>query len=281
MKPTTLLDPNGPLADALARNFGLDKSDATAVLSAVVPDLSRAVERNTLNRGGIADLVATLGRADYQSALDPQFPLASPAVAESGIPVLETILGNKDKSRAVAQHAARASGVDAAQIRQMLPAIATLVMGALGKSAGSQFDRILGEVRAMPGSPLSIPGEAAARSAHDPAVTRSGGGVGEQRPLPVPGQVPDLRRKSNPYEDFSDVIRRGGTRLPPESRSPRTGQDSAPTQGGSLDSIIRDILGGSLGFENRGFLGWVMRAVVMRYGWQILQWMLRRFLYGR
>ncbi len=283
MQNANILDPRGPMADALARGFGLDKTDASKVLAALAPELSRAVERNTLNRGGIADLIATLGQADYQKALDPDFPLSSPGVRDSGIPALETIFGNKDASRAVADRAARASGVDASLIRQMLPAIATLAMGALSKTAGNQIDNILAQVQAMPGSPLPLPGGAPQRPAPSIApapAPRTGNGVGHQQPLPVPGHIPDLGRTSNPYEDLSDVIRRGGTRLP-QSRGPRPGESSPAPSGGSLDSVIRDILGGSFGFENRGFLGWLLRAVVLRYGWQILQWLMRRFLSAR
>jgi hypothetical protein len=76
------------------------------------------------------------------------------------------------------------------------------------------------------------------------------------------------------YDDLSDVIRRGGTSVP---------NSGGPSGGGtgSLGGTIRDILGGLLGFKNRGFLGWLFQAVILPMALRMIQSVLRRVLTGR
>jgi hypothetical protein len=47
--------------------------------------------------------------------------------------------------------------------------------------------------------------------------------------------------------------------------------------GGGLWSVVRRVIGSALGFGNRGILGWLVRLIVMRWGWRLLQ----RVLLGR
>jgi hypothetical protein len=51
--------------------------------------------------------------------------------------------------------------------------------------------------------------------------------------------------------------------------------------GSMLWNIVRQILGGALGFQSKGIMGWIIRTVLMRYGWQILRTILGRGLFGR
>lgn len=283
----------------LARSFGLDRSQTAAVLEAVVPQLTRRMERNTLNRGGVADLIATLGKANYAKALAPDAPLDSDAVQSAGIEVLDNVLWSKDASRGVAQRAARETGVSNDIIKQMLPAIAAMIMGGLSQKAGGFLEELASQFGGSQ-QRLPVPGEGqpgAARPAYtgqDSDVTapsappaqpmpRGAGDVGTQRPLPIPGDIPGgFGRDENPYGDLTDIIRRGGRNVPRDSlpRSPGGGIE-LPQGGGSLDTIIRDILGGVLGFQSKGFIGWLVRLILVRWGWGFLQSILRRIFLGR
>ena len=97
----------GGAANALARTFGVEPAAAEAVLKSVVPQLSQRIERNTLSRGGVADLVGALGKASQHDYLANPQALGSPAVTQDGIGFLDQILWSKDKSRAVAHQAAQ------------------------------------------------------------------------------------------------------------------------------------------------------------------------------
>ncbi len=260
----------GQVVGNLAQSFGIDRDKAAAVLAAVVPELTRNMERQSFNRGGIADLVAALGKADYSKTLKPDAPLTSPSVSEVGVEALDTILWSKDRSRSVAHRAARDTGVDETLIKSMLPAIAAVVMGGIASKAGGALQTIAGEVGA-------------------PVAKAADIDVGEQRPLPVPGERPGMGRANNPYGDLSDIIRRGGTRIPggAPKRAPSGGNGNGgggidlPSGGGNLDTIIRDLLGGIAGFQSKGVLGWIIRYFLVRWGWNFIQSILRRLLTGR
>jgi hypothetical protein len=261
----------GRVVGNLSQSFGLDRKQTADVLAAVVPELSYNMERQSFNRGGIADLVAALGRADYEKTLAADAPLTSPAVEKAGIEALDTVLWSKDRSRTVAHRAARETGVDENLIKQMLPAIAALVFGGIDSKTGNTLQAIAGEVGASP-------------APRAPEID-----IGDQRPLPVPGDRPGPARKTNPYGDLSDIIRRGGTRIPdggstPAPRAPSGGNGGKiqlPQGGGSLDKIIRDLLGGAAGFQSKGILGWIIRYFLVRWGWNFIQSILRRLLGGR
>lgn len=259
----------GQVVGNLSQSFGIDRQQAAAILSAVVPELAFNMERQSFNRGGLADLVAALGKADYSAFLAPGTSLTSPAVQQAGIGALDTLLWSKDRSRTVAHRAARASGVDEALIRRMLPSIAALVMGGIDSKVGGTLQSIAGEVGAAP------------------VVTAADIDVGDQRPLPIPGERSSSGRSSKPYGDLPDIIRRGGTRIP-GGEAPREpsgkgqgGSIELPPGGGSLDSIIRDVLGGIVGFQSKGVIGWIIRFILVRWGWGFIQSILRRLLTGR
>jgi len=259
-----LSGPQGQQAiENMAASFGVEPKDAKAALTALFPVFSRAIERNTLNRGGIADVVSELGKANAAGALAPGANLASPAVTAQGIEFLENLLGSKDKSRAVASRVARETGVSEDVIKTMLPAAAAMTMGALAEGSRSQLQDIMGRV----------PGLAAADTWAVPGAGE--GSLPRQTPLPIPGDtLPEMTpRRQSPgrYDDLSDVIRRGGTSVPKSG-----GSGSGPIGGN-----IRDILGDLMGFKNRGFMGWLLQAVVLPMVLRFIQSLLRRVLSGR
>lgn len=161
------------------------------------------------------------------------------------------------------------------------------------------------------GSPLPLPGEPPRRysptppsdwSASTGSETRApaprtpapkappsspgGGGLRPQSPLPIPGDdVPGMgRHADNPYGDLSDILRRGGFRIPGGGGSPGPSGPSGPSipagQGGDLlSNIIRNVLGSVFGGgRSSGLIGWIIRLIVMRYGMTIVRTILRRFL---
>jgi hypothetical protein len=273
----------------MARTYGLDAQQVEGVLGAIIPEFSRVVARNTLNRAGVADIVRELGNSDTQAALAPGASLNSPDVVAAGNDILGTLLGSKHASRGVAARAARETGVSESVIRQMLPAIAAMAMGGVAKQSRGALDEILGQLGGLSNSPLPLPGEQR-QPPHDwntpdpaptaPSAPRPNGDVGRHSPLPIPGDnIPDMRKRSNPYDDLSDVIRRGGVRVPGGEQG--GGSPGGSTGGGSLDNVIRDILGGAFGFQNKGIVSWIIQYVVLRYGWRIVQFVLRRLMGGR
>ena len=285
---------DGAAAGNLARAFNIEPKAAEAALEALVPQLTRSMERNTLSNGGLADLVEMLGQGDRQRYLQPETALASDDARADGNAILEQILGSKNASRKAAERAARETGLDENLLKQLLPAVAGLVMGGVSKQTAGAFGDIFQKL-GIEGSPLPLPGEpprprapsVPSGDADDwrPRAPSSGGGgsIKGKNPLPIPGDdLPGLGRGGRGgggLDDLSDVIRRGGRGIPGRSGGDLPVPGGAG--GGTLWSIIRSILGGVLGFESKGFLGWLVRLIVIRWGWGFLKRILTRVLTRR
>jgi hypothetical protein len=251
----------GEAITSLARQFHIDPATADAAVAGIVAELSRALERNTLNRGGVADLMQLLGEVGTDPHLEHGKSLGSPEIRDTGNVLLGEILWNKDRSRALAARVSRATGVDEESVKAMLPVVATMLVGGLAQESRSAIGDVMGKIPGLPRSDMPPPKQSGS--------TRPQEGIGSQQPLPMPSDSPRSAPRHNPYDDLSDVIRRGGSKVPQGSGSQ------------SLDEIIRNILGGILGFESKGIIGWVIRFLVLRVGMSVLRAVLRRVLTGR
>jgi len=244
-----LVDIDHGMTVELARAFNIKPEQARSVISQITPEFSWALEELSLSRGGLADLLDALGRhinkAQGNGSTQPD-GLDSPAVQKEGNDLLAQMFNSKYKSRVLASRVSARAGLETDLVKKMLPAIAKLFLDGLGKKTRSSFGNLTESVA---------------------ADDKFSG----QKPLSVPGDdIPGLGEKaSNPYGDLSDILRRGGG-----------SSNGAPT-GGYLWSIIREVLGAALGFQGRGLLGWIIRLIIYRWGWQFLQALIRSLFMGR
>jgi hypothetical protein len=288
---------------ALAARNGLSREQTDAILATVVPALAQRIERNTLSRGGVADLVAELSHPEHARAFGDANYVTTPAAQEAGIGALDTIFfGSKSQSRALAARAAASSGVGQDLIAKLLPILASIVMGALanktqgglgeiikklpdmGGVGGPQprtrreqapsheggLGDILSRIPGMPGSTGSGQmGEAPSRGTSRPSPFPQPNDTNDPLPLPgdrIPGvNAPSRAPTDSPYGDLPDIIREGGQKV----------------EGSSLGTLVRSVLGSALGFQSKGIMGWIIRLIVMRWGWGFVQSILRRMLTGR
>lgn len=97
---------NGAVLRAVAEAGHISVGEARNVVAGVVPELANAMERNTLSRGGLAEVVAFMGRGAPERLLDePEWitdPALSNRVNDYGIAALDLMLGSRDASRAIA-----------------------------------------------------------------------------------------------------------------------------------------------------------------------------------
>ena len=340
-----LLSGEGSAAlEALAKAHGISPDQVGAVLGQVAPALANRIERNTLSRGGIADILAEMANPAHAAVLGDPGHAASPAAIETGNGALDTIFGSKDASRSLAAQTAMSTGIGQVIIQKLLPVLASMVMAALAKQTGGGLGDVL---KRMPGMPVPDPRQYP-RGGNDPRdqdqdrqqdedqdarqddgrpdnapPVRSGrggtnqsddgglGGLGDvlskipgmpgipgvpqrsspmQRPaapadsgpfgggspLPIPGdRIPGVNAPSigpsstpygnNPYGNLPDVIRNGGQ----------------TSDGSPLGPLVRDVLGGALGFQNKGIFSWIFRLLLLRWGWGFVSRLLSRMLLGR
>lgn len=306
---------DGKVIENMARSFNITPAQAEAAIAAVLPEFSRAVERNTLNRGGLADLIGALGSGRHQAALENPNLFQSAELRQDGNAILGHVLGGKDQSRAVASRASLSTGLGSSLIQMMLPYIIQMLMGGLAGKAQGGLGDILSKIPGMPGAPPSGGSQGGGRmqmprmpqqqdettsvpmeQTRWPTQTQStpvpdsggfGGGFGGGSPLPLPGEVPRGgygRSQGAPHPQtqggdnpFGDLsdIIRGGKGIP-------GGAGGAAIGGGMLWGIIRSVLGGALGFSGKGgVMSWLFRMIVMRYGWGLIKTILMKVLLRR
>ncbi|MEL6375134.1 MAG: DUF937 domain-containing protein [Pseudomonadota bacterium] len=260
---------DGGAVDQLGRSFDLSPDQTNAALEQIVPELARGIEKNTLSRGGLADLVEALGSGHHQRSVDDPDALADPAVREDGNAILGHILGSKTSSRFLAQRAARETGLSDDLIKQMLPYVASMTMGSLSKAFAGSLNNISSNIkgnpaglRAMPEGGFQLPDYRMPDGTGGQARGSYGGGGGG---LSLPRGAPQTRRSNNPYGDLSDIIR-------------RSGHGGGGKGSGALGKMIRDVVGSLTGFRNTGVMSWIIRLIVVRYGWRILKFFLGRVL---
>ena len=122
---------------SLAGNLGLDTSKTNDLLGALTPALMGAMQKQTSSEGGLSSLINALQKGNHQQYLNNPDSLSAPETVADGNKILGHLLGSKDVSRNVAAQAAQSTGIDASLIKQALPLIASLVMGAMSKSSDS------------------------------------------------------------------------------------------------------------------------------------------------
>lgn len=136
----------------LAGQFGLDRSQASTALQALLPSLAAGFKRNVSSPSGLESLLGALGSGQHQQYFDNLQTLEQPETTEDGNGILGHIFGSKDVSRAVAQRASAQSGIGTDLLKKMLPVAAAIVMGALAKQRSGGVSAQAGST-AQRGSP--------------------------------------------------------------------------------------------------------------------------------
>lgn len=131
----------GGAVQQVGQRFGLSEDQTGSALTQLVPALMAGLQRNTSQEGGMDALLSALRNGSHAGYLDNPDVLAQESTTEDGNSILGHIFGSKDVSRAVAGRAAEQTGIGADVLKQMLPVVATMVMGGLSKQAASDSSR--------------------------------------------------------------------------------------------------------------------------------------------
>ena len=123
----------GQAPQQVGQQFGLDQQQSQSAIAALFPAISSAMKQNTNNPQGLAGLLGALQNGSHDQYLDNPAQLGQPQAVNEGNAILGHLFGSKDVSRAVAGRAAEKSGVGADILKKMLPMVAMMAMGSLGK----------------------------------------------------------------------------------------------------------------------------------------------------
>jgi len=122
---------------SMGAQFGLDGAAVNNVVAQVVPALGQGLKKNASSAGGLESLIGALQGGDHQRYLGNVSAASSELGRAEGNSILGHILGSKDVSRQVAGQASSATGVSSDVIKQMLPILATMVMGTMNKQTNA------------------------------------------------------------------------------------------------------------------------------------------------
>jgi hypothetical protein len=245
-------------------------------MASLLPALIGGLERNTMTRDGIADLMQALSAGHHQTIITDPNMIGHPDALADGKAIIGHILGPQGFSQEALQAAARQSGVPLQAMGGIGPMIAIFLLGWLFRNAGGLLGNVLGSVLGgagggggmqMPQFPQFPSGGGQDMPQGFPQMPPMGQSAPRSGAPGMPGGLPDIRNfdtRNNPYGPVADSIRRGGS------------------SAGQSSSIIRDILGNLLGFgSSSGWMGWVVKFLVLRFGWTILRGILGSVLRGR
>ena len=134
---TILGSQNGAAVQELSRNFGIGEEQAGSAVSQLLPVLMQGMKKNVSSPGGLESLLGALGSGSHQRYLDNPAEAVQASGVREGNGILGHLLGSKDVSRQVASAASERAGVDTGIMKQMLPMVATMLMGSLSKQSAN------------------------------------------------------------------------------------------------------------------------------------------------
>ncbi len=134
---TILSGEGGDVIGQLARNFNLDQGTTENAVRQMLPAISRGMQKNMSDRGGLESLLNALGNGNHQRYVEDVDRLSDQRVADDGNSILGHLFGSKDVSRNVAGHAAAETGLSSGLLKKMLPVLASVAMGMMSRQGTS------------------------------------------------------------------------------------------------------------------------------------------------
>lgn len=130
---------NGNAVEIMARQFGLAQEQAAKAVAALMPAFSEGFKRNAANPYDMAAFMKALTTGEHAKYFEDVSKAFTPQGLAEGNGILSHLFGNKDVSRAIAAQAAQMTGIGQEIYKQMLPVMASTLMGGLFKQSFAPF----------------------------------------------------------------------------------------------------------------------------------------------
>ncbi len=184
---------------AIGRQFGLSDEQTRVALEALGPVVAAGVRRSAQTPEGLQDMMKSILVGGHDQALSDPEALALERAKPRGDDILGQIFGSKDVSRGVAQQLSATSGIGATILKNLLPIVASMVLGKLAKGFGGG---------AAPTAPA--PGGGGLGDILKDILGGGGSAQVPQRQTPVDVAPPSGDSSGNPLEDILGEILKGG-----------------------------------------------------------------------
>lgn len=154
---------NSNLKDIM-NQLGLDETQARDAIGSLLPQITQGIQKQASQQNiSILDQIAKGQQQRYLE--DDSAHLYDDDAIQGGNDILGQIFGSKQVSREVAGQAAQQTGIDSSILKKLLPMVASMAMGAMGKQAsgsglGSNPAALLEMVSSMMGGDNSASGRA-------------------------------------------------------------------------------------------------------------------------
>ena len=217
---------NGEALRAMAKQFGLNEAQMEQAMAALMPAFSTGLKRNAANPMDMSNFLSALASGNHVQYFENMQNAFSPQGMQDGNGILGHLFGSKQVSRAVAAQAEAATGIGQEVFKQMLPVLASSIMGGLFKQSTGQATR-QSQAGAMGGAnPI---GDLISE------MMRQGMGGAQAKPAPKASPM------DNPLGQILEGMFGGAT----QRQTPQAG--SNPFGGNPLGQIFQDMLGGAMG----------------------------------
>jgi hypothetical protein len=131
----------GAAMDAMARQFGLTPDQVERAMQALLPAFALGLQGSAREPDAFSRTLGLMGSGRYAPFFDnPMLAFSQSAMAQ-GNEALGVLFGSKDVSRSVAREAAAFAGIGPEILKQMLPILASILLGGLQRSGQAQAPR--------------------------------------------------------------------------------------------------------------------------------------------
>lgn len=214
----------------IADQYGLDKTQTNDAVRALMPAFSQGLRRNSSSAQDFGAFMHALAEGDHVKYTNDNALAFTPDGINEGNQILGHLFKTKDLSRKIAEQASTNSGVSANILKQMMPSLAPIILGALKNNIQNQNAQPSAQHFGGTGgaNPLGRILEELMKG----GLNKTGSG-GRASP-----------RGNNPLGDILEQVLGGKGR--------QTGQ---PSSGGSQNDRLGDIFGEMLDGKSGGFNG--------------------------
>src|SRR5918993_3443973 len=131
----------GAAMDAMARQFGLTPDQVERAMQALLPAFALGLQGSAREPDAFSRTLGLMGSGRYAPFFDnPMLAFSQSAMAQ-GNEALGVLFGSKDVSCSVAREAAAFAGIGPEILKQMLPILASILLGGLQRSGQAQAPR--------------------------------------------------------------------------------------------------------------------------------------------
>lgn len=137
----------GQAINNLAQRFGISPEQAQAAAQALIPALSAGLAKCATQPGALGSIISAIADSDHQASFSNPAAAQSPTAVQKGSDALSQILGSSHIVQQIAQQASGVTGLRPDVLVQMLPVLASIVLGGLATSLHNQgLGGVLGQL---------------------------------------------------------------------------------------------------------------------------------------